>query len=159
MLSLPLLLLSLLPQALGCPDHSNHIAHSLSKRQAFNQSNLPRPQSLWAYEASYNWGKLSPDYYLCQNGTQQSPIGVSLTQGLSNRHTPTFNYRGNYSGEYFNWGYGQAFTLYYPEGNMTGLPSMTVDNETLHMTGWHVHAPADHIVSGTRSRAELHYVQ
>jgi len=41
---------------------------------------------------------------------------------------------------------------------MSTLPTMKFDNETIHFTGWHIHAPADHSVGGYRSKAELHYV-
>ena len=52
----------------------------------------------WAYEASYNWHTLSSDYYLCQNGSQQSPIALSLGQGLSHNHIPDFGYTVSDSG-------------------------------------------------------------
>jgi len=104
------------------------------------------------------------DFHLCQTGTQQSPIPLLLTQGLSLNHIPRFSYDGhvNTSGDFFNWGYGPAFTLAHPPGDLSGLPSMTFDegtrNETVYLSGWHIHAPADHSVQGDRSKAELHFV-
>lgn len=158
MFSIALLALSLVPQVLGCADHSNHIA-PLHKRLD-TTDNGPRVQTYWQYEASYNWGKLSPEYELCQTGTQQSPIALSFLQGLAHSHQPLFTgYDGNWTGEYYNWGYGPAFTFYHPEGDYSGLPTMEFDNQTLYCRGWHIHAPADHSVGGDRSKAELHYVQ
>lgn len=102
---------------------------------------------------------LSSDYALCQSGTQQSPIALGLNQGLSQLHQPYFEgYTGNVTGNFYNWGYGPAFTLDHPEDEYTGLPSMTFDNQTLYLIGWHLHAPADHSVAGDRSKAELHMV-
>jgi carbonic anhydrase len=56
-------------------------------------------------------------------------------------------------------------TLDHEEGDYTTLPSFTFDdgtmgegNETVYMSGWHIHAPADHSVQMQRSKAELHYV-
>lgn len=62
------------------------------------------------------------------------------------------------TGNFFNWGYGSAYTLHHEDGDLTTLPSMTFDNETVYLVGWHIHAPADHTVGGDRSKAELHFV-
>lgn len=159
-LSIGLLAAALVLQALGCAEHENYIRPQHNKRQQGTTNSGPRQQTYWQYEASFNWGRLAPEYELCQTGSQQSPIGISLLQGLSQNHQPSFNgYTGNYTGEYYNWGYGPAFTFYHPEGDYSGLPSMTFDDETVYCTGWHIHAPADHSVQSDRSKAELHLVQ
>ncbi|KAI5451171.1 hypothetical protein NCC49_002047 [Naganishia albida] len=142
--------------ALACPEHDFH-ARSLQKRAGI--SNMT-----WAYEASYDWGRLSEDYELCQDGTQQAPIPLRLDQGLSLRHVPTMTgYDRNVSGAFYNWGYGPAMTLAHPQGEYTSLPQFSFEeekghNETVYMTGFHIHAPADHSVQGDRSKAELHLV-
>lgn len=53
---------------------------------------------------------------------------------------------------------GPAFDVIYPSENITGNPSLTFDDETVYLVGWHIHTPADHSVNGYRSRAELHLV-
>jgi carbonic anhydrase len=143
--------------ALACPEHDFH-SRALQKRA--EGTNMT-----WAYEASYDWGRLSEDYVLCQDGTQQAPIPLRLDQGLSLRHTPSSmtGYDRNVSGQFYNWGYGPAMTLSHAEGVFTTLPHFTFEeekgqNETVYMTGWHIHAPADHSVQGDRSKAELHFV-
>ncbi|KAL8921432.1 MAG: hypothetical protein Q9208_005758 [Pyrenodesmia sp. 3 TL-2023] len=160
----------------GCADHTGRQRGHLSKRQQANSPNGPNspngrgPSGTngtnsssvtpdWAYDASYDWGALQPDYAECQTGTQQSPIALSLTNGLSLYHHPTFQgYDRNVSGNWTNWGYGPAFTLAHPPDEYTGLPSAHWDNETAYLKGWHIHAPADHSVGGDRSKAELHLV-
>jgi carbonic anhydrase len=100
-----------------------------------------------------------PDYELCQTGTQQSPIGLGLNQGLASNHQPYFDgYSGNVTGNWYNWGYGPAFTLDHEEDEHTTLPNMTYDDETLYLIGWHLHAPAEHSVAADRSKSELHMV-
>lgn len=143
--------------ALACPEHDFH-TRSLQKRA--EGTNMT-----WAYEASYDWGRLSEDYVLCQDGTQQAPIPLRLDQGLSLRHVPgsMTGYDRNVSGSFYNWGYGPAMTLTHQEGNFTSLPHFTFEedkgqNQTVYMSGWHIHAPADHSVQGDRSKAELHFV-
>lgn len=98
------------------------------------------------------------DYELCQAGTQQSPIALSLNNGLSQNHIPTFNYPNETVGDFWNWGYGPAFTIQHAEGVYTDLPSLTYDDQTVYLTGWHIHTPADHSVNNYRTRAELHLV-
>ncbi|KAF3933728.1 Nectarin-2 [Dactylella cylindrospora] len=143
----------LFSEALGCPEH-NH--NKLRKRAG--------PTDVkWTYEASYDWGRLSDDFALCQIGTQQSPIPLQLSGGLSQSHHPTFNYSTAVPGSLHNWGYGPAVTLSHPEGDYTTLPSFTFEEspgqlETVYLSGWHLHAPADHSVGGDKSKAELHYV-
>ncbi|KJX99004.1 carbonic anhydrase like protein [Zymoseptoria brevis] len=148
----------------ACPEHD---FHAESKRTDLHiKKRADDAATEWAYEASYNWGELSENYTLCQAGTQQAPIPLLLTQGLSLVHQPDFyNYSDSINGSFYNWGYGPAMTLSHPEDDYTTLPSFTFDdgtigdgNETVYMTGWHIHAPADHSVGGQRSKAELHYV-
>jgi carbonic anhydrase len=138
----------------ACPEHDFHAARHIKRAEP--------TATKWAYEASYNWGQLSTDYTLCQAGTQQAPIPLLLTQGLSTTHVPSFNYKGATNGTFFNWGYGPAMSFAHAEGVYDTLPSFTFEddgkNQTVYLTGWHIHSPADHSVQGDRSKAELHFV-
>ncbi|KAI4633154.1 hypothetical protein J4E80_000517 [Alternaria sp. BMP 0032] len=155
---------TLAPTALSCPQHTNakRNVHLTTRQQVPPGTNVT--QNDWAYEASFNWGKINPDYELCQTGTQQSPIALSLGNGLALNHVPTFKYNGSIAGNFYNWGYGPAFTVAHDEKaaeediDWTSHPSFTYDNETVYLKGWHIHAPADHSVGGDRSKAELHLV-
>jgi carbonic anhydrase len=80
-----------------------------------------------------------------------------MSNGLSYNHVPKFSYNGSIAGNFFNWGYGPAFTVAH-NGDWTKHPSVTYDNETVYLKGWHIHAPADHSVNGARSKGELHLV-
>ncbi|TQS34010.1 hypothetical protein Golomagni_05625 [Golovinomyces magnicellulatus] len=144
------LLLVALQSAFACPEHvSPADGKSFNKRIAIDQD--------WSYDKSYDWGKVNPNYFLCQIGTTQSPIRLSLNPGLSRRHPPNFS--DSYSsvtGSLYNWGYGAAFTL--DELNITARPSLTFDDTTLYLKGWHIHSPADHSVGDFRARCELHLV-
>jgi carbonic anhydrase len=148
---------ALVALAAACPQHDNGDISKLRRRA--DPPAGGNKTADWAYEASYNWGKLDPAYQLCQTGTQQSPIALSLSNGLALNHVPTFNYNGSIAGVWANWGYGPAFTVAHPEGSdWTTHPSFTFDNMTAYLKGWHIHAPADHSVGGDRSKAELHLV-
>ncbi|KAL8873259.1 MAG: hypothetical protein Q9174_001249 [Haloplaca sp. 1 TL-2023] len=134
----------------GCPDHtSRQRAHV--KRQASPTD--------WSYDHSYDWGAIKPAYATCQTGTQQSPIGLSLADGSSTVYQPTFaNYDGNVTGEWTNWKYGPQFTLDVPNDDYTSLPTMTFNNVTVYLSGWHTHAPSEHSIDGNRAKAEMHLV-
>lgn len=103
---------------------------------------------------------MSQDYALCQTGTQQSPIPLDLHQVLSAQHkldSPDFH--GNTTGNFYNWGYGPAFTVHREnENDLSNLPAVKFDNETVHIGGWHIHTPADHSVGGHKPKAEMHFV-
>jgi carbonic anhydrase len=127
---------------------------------------------VWSYDESQDWGMLSPDYELCQTGTQQAPIPLNLQQGLSTAHIPRFNYSGDMPGQFYNWGYGPAFGLanaLCTNGTQAidcpvdlNAPHFTFDedgvDETVYLVSWHIHTPADHSVQLDRSKAELHLV-
>ncbi|KUJ11002.1 carbonic anhydrase [Mollisia scopiformis] len=139
----------------ACPQHDTH-TNSPNKRATGGQD--------WAYEASYNWGMVNPNYTTCQTGTTQSPIQLLLTQGLAQNHLPNFS-TSTYTlvpGTLSNWGYGPAFTVN-TSSSISSAPSFTYldsnsQNTTLYLKGWHIHAPADHSVQGDRAKAELHLV-
>ncbi|KAJ3528890.1 hypothetical protein NM208_g10002 [Fusarium decemcellulare] len=142
--------------ALSCASHDNHQPAVNKKRHIIPRAEPGKTD--WAYEASFNWGRINPDYHMCQTGTQQSPIALSLNNGLSLNHILTFDYPDSTTGNFYNWGYGPAFTVAHEEGVWEQNPSVSFDNETVYLKGWHIHAPADHSVGGDRSKAELHFV-
>ncbi|TDZ54472.1 Carbonic anhydrase [Colletotrichum trifolii] len=146
--------LFLASEAMACAKHDNYHGAGVAKRADFKKP----AEADWAYEASFDWGRVNPDYRLCQAGTQQSPIALGLGNGLAVEHQIKFNYPSKTAGTFYNWNYGPAFTITHPEGDFTGNPSFSYDNLTLYMSGWHIHTPADHSVGGYRSKAEMHFV-
>jgi carbonic anhydrase len=51
-------LAAVLPTVYACPGHDNHARMPNRKRQEVTDPNATVPQD-WAYEASYNWGKIN----------------------------------------------------------------------------------------------------
>lgn len=58
--------------ALACADHDYH--------RQMKRADANATATTWAYEASYDWGRISPEYVLCQDGTMQAPIPLRLDQ-------------------------------------------------------------------------------
>ncbi|KAF6809286.1 carbonic anhydrase [Colletotrichum plurivorum] len=140
--------------AMACATHDNHQAGVIKRVEDYK-----KPQEAdWAYEASFDWARVNPNYRLCQAGSQQSPIALGFNNGLNVRHQIKFDYPTKTAGNFYNWNYGPAFTITHPDKDFTGNPAFTYDNTTVYMSGWHIHTPADHPVAGWRSRAEMHFV-
>ncbi|CAI7634592.1 unnamed protein product [Penicillium glandicola] len=136
----------------GCARHDRHQVRQRIARATSDQD--------WTYEVSSDWGRVNPDYALCQTGTQQSPIPLDLRQGLSAHHRLDFSdIGGNTTGNFYNWGYGPAFTVHRENDNdLSSLPAVKFDNETVYVGGWHIHTPADHSVGNLKSKGEMHFV-
>ncbi|KAK8203109.1 carbonic anhydrase [Phyllosticta capitalensis] len=151
-------LVTLLGQALACLPHDNAAPlHSKREEGAYSQR-TPTPSD-WNYDHSHHWETANASYELCHTGAQQSPIGISLDQALSSQHKPDLNnIHANFSGHFYNNGYGPAFTLDHDEGIYDTLPSIKYDDVEAYLTGWHIHNPSEHIIGGHRSKAEMHLV-
>lgn len=83
---------------------------------------------------------------------------MGFGNGLSLNHQIEFDYPKNVTGNLYNSGYGPAFTVTNDGDSFDQNPAITFDNETVYLSGWHIHAPADHTVAGYRSKAEMHFV-
>ncbi|KAH7323927.1 alpha carbonic anhydrase [Rhexocercosporidium sp. MPI-PUGE-AT-0058] len=142
--------LAAVTSVLACPQHDfNTRAVGIEKRAD--------GASDWAYATSNTWGATDNDT-VCQSGMTQSPI--NLPSGLfSWNHAPTFKYSSRVSGTLYNWGYGPSFSLNKTNGvDYSANPSFKFDGETVYLLSWHTHAPSEHLIGGSRTRAELHLV-
>ncbi|KAJ1264768.1 hypothetical protein BS78_08G026600 [Paspalum vaginatum] len=102
-----------------------------------------------------NWAKLSPQYKLCGQGKQQSPIDIVTKHAVPNPSLDTLNrtYAAT-SGTLINDGHD--ITLKLEEGAKVG--SITVGGKAYHFEKLHWHSPSDHTINGQRFPLELHLV-
>jgi carbonic anhydrase len=154
MLSTILVATLLSTTVLACPGLDGH--HSSMYKRGESTA------TPWDYNNAVTWGGLEDKYSACTQGTHQSPIALRTDQGLATWHQPIFkNYNQNVTGVFGSWGFGPQFALNYPDQKET-LPQLTFEEAgnqtTLYLREWHVHTPAEHIVDGHQSRAELHLV-
>ena len=102
------------------------------------------------------------EYITCNTGTSQSPINVMTSQGLATTHAPSFaGYvatHANATGTFKNWGFGPAFDMDMINNDPTTLPAMTFDDQTVYLSGWHIHFPSEHLVDGVRSRGTFSHL-
>jgi carbonic anhydrase len=106
----------------------------------------------WGYEGDIGpdeWSSLSPDYVLCGEGTNQSPIDVAdFTE--SDLANITISYQPSTLNILNN---GHTIQVNYDEGSY-----MEVDGQRYDLAQFHFHAPSEHNVDGQASDAELHMV-
>jgi carbonic anhydrase len=119
------------------------------------ESDIPpsRPDKVaWGYHAGNGpdvWGRLSPDFALCADGTRQSP--VDLRDPSAERLPPIiFNYRPT--------------ALEIGNTGRTVLATPSVENriviagEKYSLLQFHYHAPSEHTVEGKSFDMEMHLV-
>ncbi|MCG8710335.1 carbonic anhydrase family protein [Brenneria sp. 4F2] len=106
----------------------------------------------WSYEGQESpshWGKLSPDFSLCDNGKNQSPIDIhgamkTAHDGLKlSYQTGTQHIVNN----------GHTIEVEVSSGN-----TLTIDNDTFTLQQFHFHAPSENEIDGKTFPLEAHFV-
>lgn len=109
-------------------------------------------KTIWGYAGDIgpkSWSELSPDYALCREGKEQSPIDLVWKQPESK--TPIqFDYKPT-AYEIVNNGHGIQINL--ENGN-----TATINGEPYTLFQMHLHSPSEHTISGRWYDAELHLV-
>jgi carbonic anhydrase len=108
----------------------------------------------WSYEGDdgpEHWGDLSPDYYFCKDGKNQSPVDL-----VADLHPELpeliFNYHGTPVHETHN---GHSIQLKVNPGNFLEVPAR---NERFELLQGHFHSPSEHTVGGEYFAMEIHLV-
>lgn len=116
----------------------------------------PRPVNCcevpWAYEVPENWAGLSPCYYECGTGGEQSPIDIFNPKQQT---LPAVDFS--------SWGTvpdltsknnGHTIRIDIPEG----AASLRLDGMTYALKQFHFHAPSEHKIRGNDRPIEIHFV-
>ncbi|WP_431224813.1 carbonic anhydrase [Serratia sp. L9] len=106
----------------------------------------------WSYEGQEDpahWGKLSPDFSLCETGKNQSPVNI---QGALKTH------HGNLGlafrpGKQQIVNNGHTIQVNVSEGN-----TLRLDNATFTLQQFHFHAPSENEIDGKQFPLEAHFV-
>ena len=106
----------------------------------------------WTYSGSEgpeNWGKLSPDYAMCNAGRNQSPVNIEgvLDAPLAPLKT-TYGVAGK---EILN--NGHTVQVNFAEGNR-----LTLDGAEFSLKQVHFHAPSENEIKGKSFPLEAHFV-
>ena len=107
----------------------------------------------WGYEGSagpQSWGKLSPDYAMCEKGSNQSPINIQDALHTSG-HPLQPNYTAQSNETIIN--NGHTVQVNFGPGN-----SVVVDNTTFTLKQVHFHSPSENLIDGRSFAMEAHFV-
>lgn len=110
----------------------------------------------WSYEGKTgpeHWGDINPDYAVCTQGKEQSPINIEVSQAIIDEKIaePIIHYQPTMFSLSNN-----GHTI---QGNMsTRDNSIVVDNKEYQLTQFHFHTPSEHEINGQNFDMEIHFV-
>ena len=108
----------------------------------------------WSYEGETgpeHWGELSPDFLMCSEGWNQSPINLvdDVHAGLPELQ---FEYYSNNINEINN---GHSIQQNIEPGSFLRVPER---NLVLELKQFHFHSPSEHTIDGQSFAMEIHFV-
>ena len=106
----------------------------------------------WTYagqEGPEHWGDLSPDYVLCKDGKQQSPVDITAAQAAKLEKIK-FRYKAS-AKEIINNGHSIQV-------NMNKGSRITVDGKSYSLLQFHFHSPSEHTFDGKPADMVAHFV-
>jgi len=108
----------------------------------------------WGYqgaEGPEHWGELSPDFSLCADGRNQSPVDLTADFDLELPEL-LFQYHGTPVRELNN---GHTIMLQVRPGNYLEIPEL---DQRFNFKQAHFHSPSEHTVDGRSFAMEVHLV-
>lgn len=126
-------------QVLAFPALAWHAAFGLEE---------PHQHVDWTYQGENgpeNWGDLTPEFASCK-GKRQSPVDLRAAKRL--RYSPlSFRYRSSPLSVHND---GRSVRVDVPPGS-----SLIAGGSEYQLTGFHFHAPGEHLINGVRADMEL----
>lgn len=108
----------------------------------------------WSYQGLGNptqWGKLKPDYILCEIGKNQTPINLVEADMFEAKLSPIeFAYQNAAASVVNN---GHTIQINYPQGS-----SIKIEGQTFHLVQFHFHTPSENQINGKSFPLEAHLV-
>ncbi len=108
----------------------------------------------WSYEGEgkpQNWSSLSPDYYLCAEGKEQSPVNIEETT-VVNKDLPNLIF--NYSSSKIKLENNGHTIKAVPEPQNY----FTYEGKKLNLLQFHFHSLSEHTLNGKHFPMEIHFV-
>lgn len=113
----------------------------------------------WSYNSDAtgpeNWGKITPDYEVCQSGKTQSPVNISSSGAKSTCGSPVVRFYNS------SLKFKEAENNFKVDcGNDKSSPCGEVwyDQNTYYMLQIHAHSPSEYTLNGVSYPLELHFV-
>ena len=100
-----------------------------------------------------HWGDINPDYAVCTNGKEQSPINIETSQVIEDEKMADLDIN------YKPTGFSLSNNGHTIQGNPSTLDnSFVVDNKEYKLEQFHFHTPSEHQFNGKNFDMELHFV-
>lgn len=106
----------------------------------------------WGYEGQEGpefWGKLSPDFLLCETGKNQSPVNIHGALKTNHRRPVLLFQQGMQ--QIINNGHTIQI-------NVSGGNTLRLDDDTFALQQFHFHAPSENEIDGKQFPLEGHFV-
>jgi carbonic anhydrase len=106
----------------------------------------------WSYEGDTgpeHWGSLSPDFAMCAQGREQSPVDIPSNAPL-NPDNISFSYRPSALTLFNN---GHTIQANYDPGS-----SLTLNGVRYDLLQFHFHTASEHAIGGKHEPMEIHFV-
>ena len=108
----------------------------------------------WSYEGQEgpeHWSELSPEYLMCSEGWNQSPINLV---GVVNADLPTLEFE-YYSANVDEINNGHSLQQNMESGSFLRIPERNLNFE---LKQFHFHSPSEHTIDGESFDMEIHFV-
>jgi carbonic anhydrase len=110
-------------------------------------------QISWSYKGATNpgqWGKISPEFALCNLGKNQSPININNIQKITSINLLEFKYQPT---SLLTINNGNTIQVNYKPGS-----KIKIKSEEYELLQFHFHTPSEHTINGKQSAMEMHLV-
>jgi carbonic anhydrase len=158
------LTLTLLLGLSGCAPESPELradTHTTTAAAPTKAHPTDQQHGLWSYEPATGpdlWAGLSPDYSLCAEGREQSPINlttslIEATAALKTNYRTarlSINHQQHVNDVIDN---GHTIQIDYPGGS-----GINIEGDEYGLAQYHFHAPSEHSIEGRQFPMEMHLV-
>ena len=106
----------------------------------------------WGYDGEYgplHWGDLKPEFHMCKEGKNQSPVNITDTRSIETKHIQ-FRYFVGGDDVVYN---GHAVQVNYRPGSI-----ITIDGHSFELKQFHFHTPSENTLDGKHFPMEAHFV-
>ena len=117
------------------------------------EKNVTHATPHWGYtgaEGVANWGKLSPDFAVCQTGNNQSPINI---EGAVDANLPAIDFKYNMLSAADIVNNGHTVQV-----NMWSGGEIMLDGDKFSLKQFHFHTPSENTINGKSFPLEVHFV-
>lgn len=110
----------------------------------------------WSYKGDTgpeHWGDVNPDYAVCTNGKEQSPINIETSQVIEDQQITDVTM--NYQPTAFSFS-NNGHTI--QANPLTSDNSFVIDSQEYKLVQFHFHTPSEHQLNGQNFDMEIHFV-